>query len=518
MKLFSTLGCLLFIFTMQAQICDIDYSQNDPGSYPAQLSDGTVSQFYDQDLTIIFPQDNGNQDYMSFQITSIELPLGLSWECLDETNGCTISPQEEPYFCINIYGTPAEEVSGYTVNVNAKATLADNSEEDYTTSTLLDINLPESTNMFFTIRPSELCEGGTVDFTNNSPISYTPIQGVTAGATYTWDFGNGNNSLSENPVGQNYNTPGTYTVSYTRVVDTIGFVLKTVRITNVGCDDAIGYGNPDIYIEIYDGDNNKVYTSGVDDSNLPVVFNMNLMLTNPPYTINVMDDDSDNLWGTADDNCVNGDENDYPVSFGLPDVDQYGLTTKVGGTGALSFSYDVNKKVTTNQMTGTILVHANPAAPLLTMDTDAPLALYTDDNDDYIYHWNQDGNRAYEYRGSEIHPQEAGTYNVMVVDEHGCYQVSNNEVVDFTGLSVETGAAFNIYPNPAIDVVNMDFTQAVSNGTISIVDLSGRVVYTDDIAYENQVQIDVSSLRKGMYTVIFTDNNAAQTTRKLVVQ
>ena len=56
---------------------------------------------------------------------------------------------------------------------------------------------------------------------------------------------------------------------------------------------------PDLYIQVKDGSNKVVYTSGYfTDKNPPVIFdNLNILLTNPPYTVEVWDKDA----GSGDD-------------------------------------------------------------------------------------------------------------------------------------------------------------------------------------------------------------------------
>ncbi len=107
MKTLTTVFLILLSTLSYAQ-CTIDYSPTIPGTYPAVLPDGMVGTPYDEDLTILFPADSVGANYISFQINSVELPLGLTWECNNVVNNCEYNPQQDPFACIRIYGTPAE--------------------------------------------------------------------------------------------------------------------------------------------------------------------------------------------------------------------------------------------------------------------------------------------------------------------------------------------------------------------------------------------------------------------------
>ena len=80
------------------------------------------------------------------------------------------------------------------------------------------------------------------------------IQGTTLivdnGASYLWDFGNGQTSTAFNPT-FTYNTPGTYTVNVQTEVSELA--LTQVNITTLGggwggdVEDFFGLGAPDPY-------------------------------------------------------------------------------------------------------------------------------------------------------------------------------------------------------------------------------------------------------------------------------
>jgi chitinase len=73
-----------------------------------------------------------------------------------------------------------------------------------------------------------------------------------------------------------------------------------------------------------------------------------------------------------------------------------------------------------------------------------------------------------------------------------------NNLVD---ASIQNGKAFNIYPNPVQQQLNILSSESLDGGIIRIFDISGKVVMAARVASN---RIDVSSLTKGVYTLMFT--------------
>ena len=69
-----------------------------------------------------------------------------------------------------------------------------------------------------------------------------------------------------------------------------------------------------------------------------------------------------------------------------------------------------------------------------------------------------------------------------------------------TGLRVSGKAAFEVFPNPAIDKVQVNFGQPFS-GKWQISDGSGRVVLNGEASAKSAIVIDISNLRSGIYHI-----------------
>jgi hypothetical protein len=84
-----------------------------------------------------------------------------------------------------------------------------------------------------------------------------------------------------------------------------------------------------------------------------------------------------------------------------------------------------------------------------------------------------------------------------------------------TGVNeLATAELFSMYPNPATSTLTV--VNSVDNGTVTIFDMSGRMVHTQAIATETE-QVDVTDLPAGMYMVQVA-NSKFQHTELLVIE
>ncbi|GBL35476.1 hypothetical protein EMGBS15_10710 [Filimonas sp.] len=82
-----------------------------------------------------------------------------------------------------------------------------------------------------------------------------------------------------------------------------------------------------------------------------------------------------------------------------------------------------------------------------------------------------------------------------------------------------TGQAITVYPNPAIDVLNLNFeTEDVQNILIKVLDLNGRAVKTIVSVSNtgtNTATIDIKDLASGQYFIQLYTNDALIFTDKV---
>jgi hypothetical protein len=379
--LFAAFLFNLFSLNAQCPGCQINPTCYVPGGglCPDSLPAATVLQSYSQDITFYLPKTIDATSFsggllgvvplVELRIDAISgLPFGLNWSCNMPTNNCTYFPSaNDTLGCVKVCGVPIGNPGLYnltifvTATVNAGILGNQTAQTSFASQMLL---LPDtSTNPGFTMAPSFGCEPLLVSFINNNPSgNYSPIPGQTQGYVYAWDFGNGLQSNAENPPPVTFSSGGSFPVNYYVRIDTFGFTLTNIAISNVACTDFLN--DPDIYIRIFNGSNTLVFNTANNPTTWapggsPLVYNLNIPANNPPYRIEVWDDDSGFL-GTADDNCFDGSENPHPlVTLPLPPVGNLGNTTQAVA-GQLSFTFTYSKNAIEIIAADTVTVFPRP--------------------------------------------------------------------------------------------------------------------------------------------------------------
>ena len=91
-----------------------------------------------------------------------------------------------------------------------------------------------------------------------------------------------------------------------------------------------------------------------------------------------------------------------------------------------------------------------------------------------------------------------------------CGQSTYGEVEDYTVNITTSGAsllendlsAITIYPNPSSDILNIDLSAASEEvKSISIVDITGKLIQTIDVLENTYISLNVSSLASGLYHI-----------------
>lgn len=119
--------------------------------------------------------------------------------------------------------------------------------------------------------------------------------------------------------------------------------------------------------------------------------------------------------------------------------------------------------------------------------------------------------------------------NKVFVKFVGTNEYGNNVYVDditisnvscSLGLGEEAVETFNVFPNPATDVVNVTFEAENADYTIAIVDLQGRVMTSQELTSLNgsqSIALPVNNLAKGSYIVTISSNGLS-TSKNVVIK
>jgi hypothetical protein len=77
-------------------------------------------------------------------------------------------------------------------------------------------------------------------------------------------------------------------------------------------------------------------------------------------------------------------------------------------------------------------------------------------------------------------------------------------------------SSVEVFPNPANNMINVTFNQPV-NGTVTITDVLGEQVYSDNInVYNSANQISLGNLTQGVYLLKITSASGESITKRII--
>ncbi|MBK8926649.1 MAG: choice-of-anchor I family protein [Crocinitomicaceae bacterium] len=103
----------------------------------------------------------------------------------------------------------------------------------------------------------------------------------------------------------------------------------------------------------------------------------------------------------------------------------------------------------------------------------------------------------------EYTPDSDGMYEVYVTNTDGCTGSAQINV-NFTQVEESENSTILLYPNPAHDLVNIQFGE-LTNASFVIRDARGAIVYSSDFINSNQIMINTSTMAEGIYFIHVTD-------------
>ncbi|MBK6998270.1 MAG: T9SS type A sorting domain-containing protein [Lewinellaceae bacterium] len=407
---------------------------NVPASFPADtiylpdLPDGVKGTPYNEDVSFRLPKTTTPVNAIDsttppgltitkFEILAIDgLPPGLYWQL----NQSVFDPATQTDGCIKICGTPLETDS-FELTVTLKATVFILTQES-TFPMSLYIAPKVSTTDGFSITNPIGCGSTTVTLTNNVPSNGD------AGFSYLWDFGDGSPlSAEENPAPHIY-PPGVYEIGYQAIVDTAGYILESIKLTDVACTDPPLYGNPDLFIEIRTPNDSILYNSSpaINNTSIPYTFPINVLLGPGNYTLIVWDDDG-GIKGT-DDGCGN-------LSFNI-------LSDGTLVAGGLTVEMNILHPVDTIYSRDTVIVYPQPIAPTVNAPNGLTVCQGATDlvlSSSYGFgnQWILNGNLIQGATDFIYMPTENGAYQVQYISQDGCVATSDSAEVTIHPLPAE---------------------------------------------------------------------------------
>jgi hypothetical protein len=255
--LLAFLSLLSFSIPQSSAQCVVDtLVPRVPGIYPDSLPPFVGCNYGELDVTFVFPRDTVVEvagqtvtvPFNSFTILGVAgLPQGMDWSC-NLTPDCIYdlapnNPNPDSIGCIQIFGTP--NIPGiYPISVLLEVDVNLIGKVPASYPGLVEVLPCVFGGTCYTLSLSDNCEPAMLDLANNVP------SGGNAGFSYQWEVNGPNFSYQtsdENPQPQMLNEAGTYTVDYELTVDTIGFLIDSIVINTVNCDDPVFNVEPDLY-------------------------------------------------------------------------------------------------------------------------------------------------------------------------------------------------------------------------------------------------------------------------------
>ena len=187
-------------------------------------------------------------------------------------------------------------------------------------------------------------------------------------------------------------------------------------------------------------------------------------------------------------------------------------STDYASTQTYTFNYVVSDGCAVDQATSTVTVHAMPSAGQdgsITVCLHEPidLLLGLGGNVDFNGTWYNPSNQAMS-NNLDTSGGIGGQFNYdYVVTNPFCPSDTSNVIVivdatcDYTARIQELANAWQIFPNPSTEILNVSISNEVEVTAIQVLDQNGRVLLTQKASATGQNQINVQTLATGVYTL-----------------
>lgn len=106
-----------------------------------------------------------------------------------------------------------------------------------------------------------------------------------------------------------------------------------------------------------------------------------------------------------------------------------------------------------------------------------------------------------------LFPPSPGNYAVIITD-NGCTDTSACIWFDFGGINENLSDQISVYPNPTTGDMMITFEKSISQATIQITDISGRIVFQQTNFTGTNLSIDLTDQPVGIYVLEVMNENS----------
>jgi len=112
---------------------------------------------------------------------------------------------------------------------------------------------------------------------------------------------------------------------------------------------------------------------------------------------------------------------------------------------------------------------------------------------------------------------EEGTFTLIVTDSNGCSVIDSAFVDYWSSVKKITESNFQLFPNPFTESTTLQFEEAPKSATLEILDLSGKLLRSENISGKKQIEIERKQLSSGTYLLRVMDEEKGSSFAKLIV-
>ena len=125
------------------------------------------------------------------------------------------------------------------------------------------------------------------------------------------------------------------------------------------------------------------------------------------------------------------------------------------------------------------------------------------------------GGEYISFSGGNIYPQGYQSAFVLKVDEYGCLEPGCQLTDGVVELSDDTNLQLQTYPNPAHDMIKIQFPTKES-GTLTVTDVLGKEIGVYNINDNQYLTIDINQSKNGLHLLRFVSKTGEVMTAKII--